>query len=188
MDNEIYSRYLNGRSFLGGVYRRFFLYPRLCKFLDGVVLDVGCGIGDLLNFNSRAIGVDINPYNILICKNRGLNASIMEIDRLSFSDGTFDSVLLDNVLEHIENPEALVSEIYRVLKPDCRLMVGVPGIKGQKSDQDHKVFYDEKLLKALANTHNFQVEKNFYMPFFLNSSFLSKIFRQYCIYSVWKKR
>ena len=181
-----YSAYLAKRSLLGLIYRKLILYPALCKYLDGVVLDVGCGIGDLLEFRRGAIGVDVNSFNVKICKQKGLNAQIMEPDYLPFSDQIFDSILLDNVLEHIERPGKLIDEIRRVLRPSGSLLVGVPGIKGYLSDRDHKVFYDEKGLADLAVKHGFTVHKLFYMPL-LKSSWLSERLRQYCIYTVWIK-
>jgi SAM-dependent methyltransferase len=94
--------------------------------------------------------------------------------------------LLDNVLEHIQNPENLLKEIYRVLRSGGKLLVGVPGIKGQHSDPDHKIFYDESALRLLAQRHQFWVTEQFHMPLF-KSSWLSKSLSQYCVYSVWKK-
>lgn len=186
MDREQYSAYLAKRGWLGLMYRSMVLYPRLCRYLRGRVLDVGCGIGDMLKFRAGTIGVDVNPFNVDICVSRGLTAKLMEIDVLPFPDGSFDSVLLDNVLEHIQLPDKLLAEIYRILSQNGRLVVGVPGIEGQKSDPDHKVFYDELALGVLARSNNFTLKKFFHMPLF-RSQWLSKRVRQYCIYSVWVK-
>ena len=186
INNEQYSAYLAKRSFLGAIYRKFFLYPKLCKYLGGNALDIGCGIGDMLQYRPHTIGVDINPFNIAICDKRGLDARVMQIDILPFQDQSFDCALLDNVLEHIQNPESLLKEVYRVLRPSGKLLVGVPGIKGQQSDPDHKIFYDESALRLLAQRHQFLVTEQFHMPLF-KSSWLSKSLSQYCVYSVWKK-
>jgi SAM-dependent methyltransferase len=67
----------------------------------------------------------------------------MTPDVLPFADASFDSVLLDNVLEHIEAPTLLLGEVRRVLVPGGRFLVGVPGQRGWESDPDHKVMYDE---------------------------------------------
>ena len=60
-DYQDYFNYLRGRSRLGLLYRKYWLYPRLNKYLYGDVLDVGCGVGDLLSFRPSTIGVDVNP-------------------------------------------------------------------------------------------------------------------------------
>lgn len=184
MNNIEYSTYLQTRSRLGLIYRNWYLYPLLSRFFFGRVLDVGCGVGDLLAFQKGATGVDINPFNVDFCLQRGLSARLMDVDKLPLSDSTCDTVVLDNVLEHIENPMPILSEIMRVLDVDGRLIVGVPGIKGYASDSDHKVFYDEALLQTMAKKSGFRILKFIYTPL-VKSKFLSKKINQYCIYSVW---
>lgn len=184
---KIYFEYLSKRNFLGKLYRNFILYPRLNKHLNGFVLDVGCGIGDMLNYRSNTIGLDVNPLNVAFCKKQKLEAYVMKPDVIPFGDETFDSVLLDNVLEHIEKPSLLFKEIRRVLKSDGLVLIGVPGIKGYESDDDHKVFYDEKKLHVLALKNRFNENHFFYTPI-IKSTFLSKHLRQYCIYTQWSKQ
>lgn len=181
--NEKYFNYLKKRSLLGYMYRKYILYPRLSVFLKGDVLDVGCGIGDMLAYCKNSIGVDVNPFNIEFCRLRGLDACLAPENYLPFDNYRFNSVVLDNVLEHIADPIILLSEIKRVMKPKAILLVGVPGIKGYASDSDHKVFYDETKLSQLAEVAGFRIKKSFYTPLW-KSDMLSTIFRQYCIYTV----
>ena len=181
-----YSEYLKRRSPLGLIYRKFFLFSRIDRLLKGSVLDVGCGIGDMLAFRSDAVGVDVNPHNVEFCRARGLNAHVMPFDRIPFQGENFDSVLLDNVLEHIAKPDFLLAEIKRVLRPNGILVIGVPGLKGQSADLDHKVYYDETALDALAEESGFKVMKYMYAPLF-RSAFLSRTLAQYCIYTQWQK-
>jgi SAM-dependent methyltransferase len=185
--HEIYFEYLKKQSFLGKAYRKLFLRPLLKKYLKGKLLDVGCGIGDMLDYMPNSVGVDVNQYNVDFCKKRGLEAYLTLHDILNFCNDEFDSALLDNVLEHIESPTELLIEIKRVLKNGGVLVIGVPGIKGFSSDSDHKVFYQENDLIDLARKSGFEVNNFFYMPFF-KSKFLSKKLRQYAVYSVWIKQ
>lgn len=181
-----YSNYLQKRSRLGAFYRKKWLYPRIESLLGDQFLDVGCGIGDMLAFHRGAIGVDVNPYNVSFCKSLGLQASLMPFDQIPFEANTFDSVLLDNVLEHITDPKKLIEEIKRVLRPNGVLVLGVPGLKGQAADLDHKVYYDEASLEALAKKLGFRVNRYMYAPLF-RSGFLSRTLTQYCIYTQWQK-
>jgi SAM-dependent methyltransferase len=174
------------RSFLGGLYRRFVLYPRLNLHLKGKVLDIGCGIGDMLSYRKNTVGLDVNPLNVAFCKKRKLTAHLMKPNMIPFGDKTFDSVMLDNVLEHIESPSLLFKEIRRVLKPEGLVLIGVPGEKGYQSDDDHKIFYDEKKLQALAQKNKFNVDQFFYTPL-VKSKCLSQHVKQYSIYSLWSK-
>ena len=179
-----YFNYLKQRSFLGYIYRRYFLYPKLNSYLKGDVLDVGCGIGDMLAFKPSFIGADINEFNVALCKQRGLNACLMLENVLPFSNNKFDSILLDNVLEHIKDPKPLLSEIKRVMRHDGSLLIGVPGVIGFASDDDHKIFYDESKLAELAKSAGYKILLNMYMPLW-RSRLFSKILKQYCVYSLW---
>lgn len=128
--NQVYFDYLQQRSFLGKIYRNFWLYPILNRFLKGRALDVGCGIGDMLLFRPNTIGVDVNQHNVSFCLSRGGDAKFMDHNVLPFDDASFDSVLLDNVLEHIQDPAPMLLEIKRVLRTNGVLLIGVPGSLG----------------------------------------------------------
>lgn len=177
-----YYVYLRGRSLKGKLYRNWWLYPRLARHLSGRVLDVGCGIGDMLRFRPNTVGVDINPEAITWCRKKGLDAYPMEQDRLPFECESFDGVILDNVLEHIASPKPLLTEVRRVLKPSGRLLAGVPGPKGYRSDPDHKVYYDEAGLVRLMKENSFICRVILPMPLRLPG--LSARMRQYCIYGI----
>ena len=69
-----YHKFLRSRTLKAKIYRNYFLYPRLSKFLSGKTLDVGCGTGDFLSFYPNSVGVDVSKDNILYCKKRNLNA------------------------------------------------------------------------------------------------------------------
>src|SRR5437899_2599813 len=99
--DDHYFEYLQTRSALALSYRRWWLYPRLARRLEGLTLDIGCGIGDMLAFRPNTVGVDVNIRLVEHCRSLGFDACLMQPDVLPFEDGHFDSVLLDNVLEHI---------------------------------------------------------------------------------------
>jgi len=185
MDDESYFNYLRRRSFKGAIYRRWWLYPRLCRYFTGKVLDIGCGLGDFLAHRPSTVGVDVNSKTVAWCQQRGLEAQLIANDTLPFADASYDGALLDNVLEHIRDPAPLLKETMRVLKPGGRLVAGVPGLCGFAYDVDHKVSYTEADLLRVMQQAGFTKDKIFYMP--LHIKWLDQRLRQYCLYGVFHK-
>ena len=189
---KYYLNYLN-KSLVGHIYRRVILFPFFSKFFkkNNKVLDYGCGLGFFINFASKkvdVIGCDINEYFVQHCIDSGLNAKLIKkSDYLPFENNYFDSIFMDNVLEHIEDPRTIIHQIHAKLKKDGLFVIGVPGKKGYESDEDHKVYYDEKLLKDQMQKFKFIFYKNYYLPFFVKSEFLNLHSRSYCLYMVFKK-
>jgi SAM-dependent methyltransferase len=91
------------------------------------VLDVGCGAGtDLARFargGAVVTGVDVSASAIALAREnfaqQGLTADLREAngENLPFSEGAFDLVYAHGVVQYAVNPEALVAECRRVLKP-----------------------------------------------------------------------
>ena len=178
-----YFQYLKKRSLKSFIYRKYFIYPKYRPYMKGYLLDVGCGIGEIISFYKNSMGVDINNECVNYCKSLGLKAQTMKVDELPFENGKFDTLVFDNVLEHIENPAKIISEIYRVMKKDANLLISVPGIKGFYYDEDHKTFYDQDKLNKIFEINNFSLVKNYFTPF--KSNFLNKNARQYFLEQLW---
>jgi len=180
-----YHRYLLKRNWTGDVYRNYLLYPAINKRLVGKTLDVGCGVGNFLDFRIGTTGIDINPYNIRFCQDRGFKETFLVGDEWPFSEASFDSAILDNVLEHLTDPIPLLAQIRTVLKTGGRLIIGVPGPAGYENDADHKVFYTQEKLKSLMETEGFTRIDSFYTPF--ESTYLEETLSQYCYFAVFTK-
>ena len=185
INSKDYFEYLQQRSWSGLLYRKLWLYPKLTCLLQGKVLDIGCGIGDLLEYRANTVGVDINPKIVEWCKKRGLDVHLMERDQLPFDDQMFDSAILDNVLEHLEDPRPLLAEIHRILGRDGVFLVGVPGKRGYLRDPDHKVYYSKEKLIETVLSYGFKVRQVFAMPF--DQGWLESRLSQYCVYSVFQR-
>lgn len=184
-EHHKYHEYLKARTLKSKLYRKYLLYPKLSSFMNGIGLDLGAGIGEFVAFRPNTIGVEINLENVNFCKSQGLDVRHMEINLLPFNNDKFDSIIMDNVLEHIEDPKPIISEINRTIKKDGVLVVGVPGIKGYESDSDHKIFYSKEDLMTMFINHGYLVEKIFSMPF--EFSWLDARIKQYCYYGVFRK-
>ncbi len=179
-----YFSYLQKKSLLGILYRKYYLYPQLNSCLPGKVLDVGCGIGDFLAFRPNTIGIEVNPFNVDYCISRGLEASLVKVNEYPFETNYFDCVNMDNVLEHLDQTELIFKEIIRVLKPRGLILIGVPGEKGFKADSDHCCFYDEDKLIETMTKYRCSLIRTFHMPF--KSVWMNKHASQYCIYGLFQ--
>lgn len=180
-----YFECLRKRKRAGLWYRDLWLYPRICRHLSGTVLDIGCGIGDMVRHRADTIGVDVNPKAVAYCQSEGFNVQLMQPDLLPFVDCEFDGAVLDNVLEHLERPEPLLGEVHRVLKAGGKLVAGVPGQRGFDSDSDHKLHYPEAALVDAMRDAGFQLMTVFHQPF--RSRLLDRHFRYYAIYGVFRR-
>jgi SAM-dependent methyltransferase len=189
---EEYFKYLKSISFLGRLYKRVFsstiLFSR-ARMFGPRILEVGSGIGSgvLGAFPSKVVGVEINPYAVNFSTSMGLHASLIKDDgSFPVADSSFDACILDNVLEHIEDPQLTLNECSRVTAQGGGMIIAVPGVRGYNSDADHKVFYGEDRLKALDD--RWGVRGLFSLPFFLRSEALSKSVKQYCLVAVYRKK
>lgn len=111
-------------------FEKLHYLPRVVDFngyANRFVLDLGCGVGnDLSRFTrggARVVGVDLAPHSIELAKRnysqRGLDGdfAVMDGENLALGDGLFDLVYCHTVLHFTPDPEAMVREIHRVLKP-----------------------------------------------------------------------
>lgn len=93
----------------------------------GRALDVGCAdrsIGSVLGSLESYLGMDYpGTANALY----GTRPDVYgDASRLPFADGAFDCVLLLDVLEHVDMPEAALAEAARVLRPGGDLLLTIP--------------------------------------------------------------
>lgn len=87
------------------------------------VLDLGCGDGRLLEFlvnkkKVNAYGIDIKFDNIISCTQKGLSVFHGDLNEglPGFSDNSFDTVILSQTLQQVQDPQLLLNEMLRVGK------------------------------------------------------------------------
>ena len=92
------------------------------------VLEIGIGTGSSLQYypkETKVVGIDISPDMLEVAKKRIVKDKIhnkhillMNGERLSFPDNTFDKVVGMYVVSVTQNPQVLVEEMKRVCKND----------------------------------------------------------------------
>jgi SAM-dependent methyltransferase len=93
------------------------------------VLDYGAGSGFVKEMNFKDLGAKIAGIDMdsSVLTNPFLDeAFITNGSVLPFEEDSFDLVISDNVLEHLENPRTVFSEISRVLKSNGKLIIKTP--------------------------------------------------------------
>lgn len=99
-------------------------------------LDVACGEGyytmPLAESARFSVGVDLSSSVLQLMKSlkiynpEKLASSVTDVERLPFAAETFDKSLCSHLLEHVLDDRAVVSEIYRVVKPRGIAVFAIP--------------------------------------------------------------
>jgi ubiquinone/menaquinone biosynthesis C-methylase UbiE len=108
-------------------------------FRGKTVLDIGCGGGGKTCYYAtfgpaKIIGIDIVPHYAeegnAFAREKGLSdiASFMTADasQMPFADETFDTIIMNDAMEHVDHPEKTLEECFRVLKPGGHLYINFP--------------------------------------------------------------
>ena len=124
--NNLIQRYWHGR--------RFKEVAKLASKVNGRLLDVGCDGGALTEKvvasarPDRVVGIDISVKSLAYTmKTRPqFDLAVGDAEELPFQDDSFEAIFCSEVMEHIENPEAMLSEVKRCLTPNGYVVVMVP--------------------------------------------------------------
>ena len=102
---------------------------------DGKVLDYGCGFGLFTSLvakkSIRVSGIDQSENEITIAKKlfaKQQNVKFSNKTITTFKSNTFDTVISNQVIEHVHNTGNYLKEINRVLKPGGSLVISIPNV------------------------------------------------------------
>jgi hypothetical protein len=123
---------------------------------QAAVVDIGCGVGDLLVEMRRrqtdisVAGLDFSPKAVEGAQTALPDGSFTQFviaQTLPYETDTFDVVLCTDVLEHLEYPQAVVAELVRICRPGGSVFIVVPD-----GDVDiflgHYWFWNQATLKS----------------------------------------
>ena len=125
------------------------------------LLDVGCGSAWLADHFEDYTGVDVSAAAVEAARERGRNVlQVAPGDALPFPDAAFDGVVLKDVLEHVPDPVALVTEVRRVLRPGGRVFASSPDAQRWVwDDYTHRRPFTRKAYRLLFADQGFTVER-----------------------------
>lgn len=128
---EYFTRWYIERYSARKAYTRRIISPILKNVREGGrLLDVGCGIGILLEVAGEAgfeaYGQDTSGFAVGYALKKGLRAFPGQLDEAGFSPCSFDIVTIFDVIAHLPDPAACLETCSRLLKPGGILAVKTP--------------------------------------------------------------
>jgi len=114
-----------------GQERRLELIRRYVTLDNTYILDIGCGLGayvaNFRRFTSESFGMDIDPARLREARRRGVENLFLGIgESLPIADATFDVIVLNEVIEHVDDDRATIREALRVLRPGGSIVIYAP--------------------------------------------------------------
>lgn len=103
------------------------LFQEINSLPNGKLLEIGIGNGKHLHLykNHQITGIDTSSAMLKIARQQQSKADLREMngEDLSFPDQHFDYIVLSHVIAVVDNPEKLLEEAHRVLKPDGKIFI-----------------------------------------------------------------
>lgn len=143
-------------------YNRWTL-KKFSKYLNGKILEVGCGIGNFTKFllkYGKVTAIDVDSDYLKEAKSKVKDAEIgsgnIEKGKYPFKDKRFNTIVCINVLEHVKNDSTALRNIHQLLENNGILVLLVPAHKFLFNCIDQSIghfrrYEKEKLIKQLKD-------------------------------------
>ena len=137
------------------------IVEQIKPYLGNNVLEVGCGNGNftvlLAQQCDRITGIDINREYVETARKRlakQANVTILQENATKLRSGnSFDTIIMLDVLEHIEDDIATLEQLYSLLTPQGKLIIKVPALNYIYGEMDRAIGHYRRYNKnTLVNT------------------------------------
>jgi len=122
------------------------------------ILDAGAGPCPYKTYFSHACYESTDIEEIYDAKAEYRHTFICNLDKIPQPNNFYDAVLSTQVLEHVENPQKVIKEFYRILKPEGKLFITVPLTEGVHGSPSHFFNFTKYGLKSLFLNAGFQIQ------------------------------
>ena len=98
--------------------------------VQGNFLDIGCASGHIMyhmqELGWSVTGNDLNDGVLEIARRHGLDVKHGTLEQCRFADGSFDSINIGDLIEHVKSPRKLMAEVFRILRPGGIVVILTP--------------------------------------------------------------
>ena len=146
------------------------------------ILDIGCSSGNLgatlkKDKNATVVGIDLDKGDVELAKEKLSKATVVNIEKEDFSGlGTFDVVIMADVIEHLVDPVSVLKKVKKNLKKGGIFIFSVPNMANSTIrikllsgkfeyknwgllDKTHIHFYDREELERVFIESGYEVTK-----------------------------
>ena len=123
-------------------------------YLIGKVLNAGCGDRDMTEYLKSQSADAVENCDF---KSDIPGAIICDLESIPKQDSTYDSVLCNAVLEHVQNHRKVLAELKRVLKPGGYLVVSIPFLQPYHPNPGDYRRYTYNGMFELGKNNGFEV-------------------------------
>ena len=169
------------------LYKKKEIIQKISNMKKGEILDIGCGTGDFLKHMAssgwHAYGVETDRGAKIIAEKK-LGKKIEEKLDLLNRENKYDVISMWHVLEHVYDVEKYLKKVYKLLKDDGVLVVGVPNCASYdaKKYKGNWVAYDLPIhlshfrknnIEALAKKSSFELKQ--IKPLFFDAYYIGML-------------
>lgn len=176
----LYDQYKNKNRIYYDTLKRAIDKEIICR--DSKILDIGCGTGSILAYliPKRGVGIDMSQKMIIRAKQKyflvkSLAFYVYNIEKKPFK-GNFDYILFNDVIEHVENQNQALKNIYLSMNKNTKLILSMANLLWEPlliileklhlkmPEGPHQRITEKNLINLLNKNYLEVISKKVYLP------------------------